>query len=650
MTLYRQLILSIFVLFIVTFLGTAAISTNNLRQFLDNQLDAHAQDTATSLGLSLSKPMQNDDFPVVASMVDAIFDRGYYQSISLTTTDGNTLIARSNSASHSDVPEWFRDLINLQVPAAEALVMTGWKQAATVEVISHPGYAYRELWVTALDTFWLFFATAALVLILGFLAIRQLLKPLHRVETQADAICERSYTVQNTLPRTRELRRVVEAMNRLSTTINASFKAQSILTEQLREHAYSDPLTGLGNRRYFDRLLHNFLESAETPTRGAVVLLELCHLEQVNKKSGYLGGDQVLMRTGELIKARLENYIPSQACRISGAGFGIVAADMCNEDADELASMLSKDILQLHIDNLVDHTNIANLGFAMWKPGDTINGVLSNADFALRSAQSLGENTWFRHEPPASEQFILQGAGQWRDYLGRIIQGEEITLHIQPVFSCSGQELLHQEILLRIADQNGRFMTAGVFMPMAERLGLAMDFDKLVIDRFLKHLKSSKQDNSIYAINLNAGSLHDPVFMEWLCNRLGKHCDCAPRMVFEFTEHGVLRDLRTARDVIKQLTGIGCGCGIDHFGHGFGSFGYLSSIKVQYLKIDGSYIRNIDTESDNRFFIHALTDTAHSIGIKVIAESIETAEELDVIKTLNIDGIQGYLTGKPESL
>ena len=650
MTLYKQLTLVILVLFAVTFLATVTTSTANLRQFLDNQLEVHAQDTATSLALSLSSPVRERDLPVIRSMVDAIFDRGYFQSITITMIDGEKLITRSSTASHGKAPEWFKTLIDLQAPVAKAQVMTGWKQAATVSVVSNPGYAYHELWSNTLDTFRLFAVMTILVLLSGILVIRLLLKPLQLVETQANAICNRSYMVQKTLPRTRELRRVVDAMNRLTATISSNFNEHSTLTERLREHAYRDPLTGLGNRRQFDRMLHGLVESTENQTYGALVLLELHDLEQINHKYGYLHGDQVLRRTSELVATRIGKHPQCHAFRTSGAGFGILLPGLCREDADNLTSMLSKDILQLRADGLVKHTNIANIGVAMWKPGDTTCNLLSEADIALRSAQSAGENTWSHFAQPEGHRSPVRGIRQWYDYLSRIIEYGDIMLDWQPVLSCDGQKLLHKEVLLRTKDEDGHDIAAGLFMPLAERLGMASDLDKLVIGTLLEYLASGAAGNSTYAVNLSTASLHDAAFIEWLCRLTGDHPDYTEAIVFEFPEFAFMKNIRMARNAVRRLNDAGFGCGIDHFGHGFHSFGYLSSIRLQYLKLDGSYISGIETDIDNRFIIQALTDTAHSVEIEVIAESIETAAQLETVKTLNIDGIQGFFAGKPEPL
>ena len=650
MTLYRQLVLIIIVLLAAGFIGTVTISTNNLRHFLGKQLESHAQDTATSLGLSLSSHMQSNDLPIISSMIDAIFDRGYFKSINVVTASGEVLIERSNPLQIEDVPDWFIEKVDFQVPTVEAIIMSAWKQAGTVQVTSHPGHAYRELWDNTVETFWLFLLSALAAMVLALLFIRLLLNPLRRVEMQADAICERSYPIQKRLPRTRELRRVVEAMNRLATKINNIFTEQSSLTERLREQAFKDPVTDLGNRRYFNRQLQNLVESPEESARGAVMLLELHNLDKINNKSGYQVGDETLHRTGELIMSRLGNDQNCFAARISGAGFGIIATDINKGEADALAADLSTDIMQLSAEDLVVSEDIANIGVAMWKPGDTVSSLLSEVDIALRSAQSQGENTWYRYEPPASEQAPIQGAGQWHDFLEQVIADGNVALFTQPVYRVTAgeHELLHKEILLRIPEKTGEFMPAGLFMPIAERVGLASAIDKLAVTRVLGHLASASATNAVYAINLTSTSLHEPDFTEWLCSQLADYPGAKGRLVFELPEYGLLRDLRSARRLIERLSALGFECGIDHVGRGFNSFGYLRSIKADYLKIDGSYTRDINSESDNQFFIQALTDTAHSVDIRVIAEAVESETELNTIKTLNVDGIQGYLFGKPE--
>ena len=652
MTLYRQLTASIILLLLIAFLGTVIISTQNLRTFLLAQLETHAQDTATSLGLSLSTPLQAHDMTTITSMVDAVFDHGYYRQLDITTLNGDTLISRSNQTKNGKVPEWFTDIIDLQPPVTEALVMSGWQQVGKVQVSSHPGYAYGELWSNTVETLRWFLLLATVITVIGLIAVKILLRPLRLIESQADAICNATYPPQMELPRTRELQRVVMAMNRMSGKISSIFAEQSALTERLRKQAYEDPVTGLGNRRYLDRQLQTLLESREESSMGALLLLELHGLSEVNLSAGYQEGDQLLRCTARLISARIKNIDHCFAARLSGAGYGIVAAGMHKADAESLADELCHDLLRLRADGLAHGENIGHIGIALWKRQDALHDLFAEADTALRAAQSSGINNWKRFIPSSATHVHGHGSGYWHKVLQQALDSESITLFTQPVTAIGNNSIArpHHEILLRIPNRDGNFTTASVFMPMAERTGLASDIDKLAISRLLEHMQAENDSPPVYAVNLSSSSLHNPVFMEWLCRRLQDAPACARRLCIEFPEYGALVDIQHTRNLVERLDALGCHCGIDHFGRGFYSFGYLRNIKVRYLKIDGSYTRGIDAEEDNQFLIQALTRTAHSVDIAVIAQAVETPAELDSLENMHLDGIQGFLNGIPQPL
>jgi EAL domain-containing protein (putative c-di-GMP-specific phosphodiesterase class I) len=222
----------------------------------------------------------------------------------------------------------------------------------------------------------------------------------------------------------------------------------------------------------------------------------------------------------------------------------------------------------------------------------------------------------------------------------------------QPVYGPAEHagNILHFEILMRISISNGPGIPASIFMPMAERLGLASQLDRLAVSALLDHLKSNAGCSGTYALNLSSTSLHDAPFMQWLCTTLEQSAKCASRVLIEFPEYAATADLQTTRELIERLNELGCKCGIDHFGKGFSSFGYLRSLPLSYLKIDGSYVRNIDRDRDNQFFVQSLADTMHSIDIRVYAQAVETSAERKTLEAAGIDGIQGYFCGRPELL
>ena len=252
MTLYRQLVIFTFLLFLLLLAGTWYAKLESTSSFLTSQLESHAQDTATFLALSISPHVAEKDMTAVEGMINAVFDRGYYQMITFSGPRRNMLIERVLTVKIEDVPSWFIRWIPLKTPEATSDVMAGWNQAGTIHVKSHPGYAYATLWKDVVNMTAWFAACAVFVLIAGGLGLRMLLKPLVAVERQADALCRKEYKIQEPLPWTREFRRVVEAMNRMTNKVKEMFEEQAAQAEGLQERAYHDPLTGLGNRRYFE--------------------------------------------------------------------------------------------------------------------------------------------------------------------------------------------------------------------------------------------------------------------------------------------------------------------------------------------------------------------------------------------------------------
>ena len=273
MTLSRQLILLIAGLVILLFAGTLAISVHHSRSYLESQLASHAQDAATSLGLSATSHVDSGDQAMVTAMVNAMFHRGDYQSIRFQDLQGGIWLERAVDLQLDDVPGWFQKALPLQPPQRSATMMAGWRQVGKVSVVSHPGLAYRKLWQTATQTAKLFLIATLVAVVAGMLGLRVLLRPLRDVEAQAAAICSREFPVVEKRPFALELRPVVEAMNRLSSRVARMLADAESLAAELRRQAYQDPVTGLANRRQFMDVLGHRVGDREALGSGGLLLL-----------------------------------------------------------------------------------------------------------------------------------------------------------------------------------------------------------------------------------------------------------------------------------------------------------------------------------------------------------------------------------------
>ena len=650
MTLLRQLVIVIVTLFILLFVGTLLLSINNTRDYLNDQLRTISQDTATSLGLTLTPPMADKDMAVVDRMVSAVSDSGYYREVVVSDIEGKPIVSRKQEVKLGNVPQWFVDLVPLQTPRGEALIMAGWQQAGTVRVEANPGYAYVALWSNTVESFWWFLAASTFTVLLGVVALHFILRPLRDVEMQARAICDREYPVQKKIPWTLELRSVVEAMNRMSTRVKEMFDEQTASIERLRSENYRDALTGLANRRYFEM---NLKQLIETGKHGALLLLELKDFKQYNEKRGFQAGDELLKNTAEFLEAicKSQAHLEYFTVHLSGANFAIVLTNAGEADAMELAQNLAKAMLRFKERGLVDGEEVGHIGVTLFT-GQNYGEVLSAADMALRAAQQQGPNAVSLIDPGKSTgDSPVRTATQWGDILRDALASKRISLLVQPAKAAAEAArgtVLHYESLMRLTDDQGNVIPAVVYTPVAKRLRLAGDFDRAMISEVLGRLAAKRYGDVPVAVNLFPASLQNKEFVDWLCAELGKVPDAASRLLIEVTEYGMIENVDALRDFIARVAAYGTRVGLDHFGRGFSSFGYLSTLKLEYIKIDGSYVRGLINNKDNQFFVESVIKVAHSLEIKVYVVSVETDEELNLLGNLGVDGVQGYGVGRPE--
>jgi len=275
MTLSRQLIALIFFTFLLIFSGTCWISMENTRSYLMLQLAVQTQNEADSLGLSLAPHMLRRDLAAMDTMVNAVFDSGYYKSLTLTDMADKPLIERQSTSSIEGVPQWFIDHLTLQTPQAESIITTGWNQAGRLTLVAHPGFAYQKLWQTAQQTLLWSLLAFMIALAAVLLILRAILRPLDAIEHQAMAICEREFPVVDSIPRTRELKRVVLAMNKMSAKVGNMISKLTDRAEQMREQAHGDALTGLINRHGFTAMMDYVIHDRE---QGGTGLLEVIPL------------------------------------------------------------------------------------------------------------------------------------------------------------------------------------------------------------------------------------------------------------------------------------------------------------------------------------------------------------------------------------
>ncbi|MCO7516758.1 EAL domain-containing protein [Pseudomonas guariconensis] len=644
MSLFKQLLLAICLFLVVAFSGSFVVSLESSRSQYVNQLRSHAQDAATALALSLTPNI--DDPAMVELMVSSIFDSGYYASIRVIDLGSNAVLVERHAEPDRDgVPAWFVRLIGLEAAAGDAIVSRGWQQAARVEVISHPMFALAKLWQGALGSLGWLLLCGALSAALGALLLRRQLRPLDYMVAQAQAIARREFLSAQQLPRTPELRRVVLAMNQMVEKLKALFTEQAERSEKLHAESYQDSLTGLANRRYFEMQLNARVSHPEEARAGYLLLLRVQDLTGLNARLGGPRTDQLLQAVGEQLLSTCASYPQTNdlITRSRGGEFAVLAPGMVHDEAVQLAQALEASLQSLHTTGASDVDPVACIGLAPYSPGDAPHALLTLADEALARAESQPEPGWVCLEQGIAVQ-AADSHHAWHTRLDQALAKGQFELFFQPVVDSQAPgRVLHYKVVSRLHIEHDETLAAGRFLPWLERFGWMPRLDLLVLEKVLGHLQGHDQ---ALALNLSAATLADDKALRRVYELLGQNAALGPRLTFEIGEEQ-LPEQDFLEHLTRRLRSLGFGLALQRFGGRFSMIGNLAHLGLAYLKIDGSYIRNIDREQHKRLFIEAIQRAAHSIDLPLIAERVESEGEVQVLREMGVQGIQGQWVGEP---
>lgn len=385
MTLRGRLVGAIVVACVLAFAGTLGINIRNTRAFLERQLGAQVQGTATSLALSLTPGMLHQDLPLMDSTVNAVFDPNLFRQIVVSTVDGDPLIKREAPSPMDGVPSWYVELVPLLAPVGEAQIPTEGQQTARVYVHSNLTYAYHDLWRTAVETFW-WCLGAVVVLILSMArAVPRYLKPLRRLEVQARAIGRGEFSTEPELPQAQELHPLAVAMGNMAHDVQIMLAERGDRVDALGCEAPQDPTTELHNRRDLEAAIRDLPTSGEG--KGALYLIDFAGSNGGQAPSGRslvreLLGD--VSRELHQCSAELHN---STVARLGELRFAILAPDTSPDQATAFAQELREQLERFcgHYDR--EQPSLVSIGVSCYNLGDP-GALLTQAEMALHTAES----------------------------------------------------------------------------------------------------------------------------------------------------------------------------------------------------------------------------------------------------------------------
>ncbi len=416
--------------------------------------------------------------------------------------------------------------------------------------------------------------------------------------------------------------------------------------------AMHDTLTDLPNRHAMQRSLEQAIAAGGL---GALMFFDLDHFKYVNDNFGHRTGDNIITGIGGVLREVIHDT-NGELYRIGGDEFAIHLPNALRKEAVETADHALTAIRHFQFQSGKDKM-IANLsasiGIALYPfHGNDLPSLLSNVDIAMYQAKDLGRN---RHALFDQESGSLRDTHKrvhWAKKLRDALDDDRLVLFSQPVVRLSDHQVMHYEVLLRIRDDNGAYVAPGNFIEIAETLGAIQEIDLRVVEKLLDYIDSNGLAGRKvrYFVNLSRVSISDQDWVNRCMKLLASRHARPDQLVFEITETAALSEIDVTLNFIRRLREMGCRLALDDFGAGFSSFYYLKQFDVDYLKIDGSFVRDLLTDPGSRLFVKALNDVAHGLNKQVIAEWVETPEVRDLLMQMGAQYGQGFLFQKPQLL
>ena len=431
--------------------------------------------------------------------------------------------------------------------------------------------------------------------------------------------------------------------------ISARKKAEDLLTFQ----ANHDALTGLVNRREFERRTERLLSTVEQE-KGchALCYLDLDQFKLVNDTCGHTAGDELLRQISTLLLNTVRQH--DTLARLGGDEFGVLIKHCHFEDAHRVATSILNVINDYQFTWKEQTFKVgASVGLVQITETTTsLTTLLRDADAACYMAKDKGRNRIHIYRDEDAETTQRHGEMQWVAHINQALIENRFCIYAQAIVPLDDSTEIHYEMLIRMIDTQGKIIPPGTFLPAAERYNLIEKIDRWMVEQVFSllavHPACFKQVNFV-SINLSGQSLTREDFLEFIISQLEKTGLDATKICFEITETAAISNLSIATTFISKLKKRGCRFALDDFGSGLSSFGYLKNLPVDYLKIDGMFVKDIIDDPIEYAMVKSINEIGHIMGIQTIAEFVENDEIKDRLREIGVDYAQGYGIHKPQS-
>jgi diguanylate cyclase len=420
------------------------------------------------------------------------------------------------------------------------------------------------------------------------------------------------------------------------------------LSREIAERAVRDALTGLCNRCEFETRLEETVASARGGEVHSLMYLDLDHFKIVNDTCGHPVGDQLLRELAEVFRQSVRSS--DLVARLGGDEFGILLPHCNAEAALRTANELLKRVESFRFQHEMGRFRVGvSIGLVQ------IDGACANSETLMQSADTA---CYAAKEAGGQRVLVWQDKGQtaelrgrmvWAQRLSDAIEGDAFDLHLQRMEPLGDAPLpAHVEVLLRLRNADAGVVYPGEFLPAAERFRLAPSIDRWVLEQVIQRLSADPLAHVRVSVNFSGQSLSDRAFRDEALGLLrAAGPSISSRLCVEITETEAVRNYADAADFMGRLRDQGASVALDDYGAGASSFAYLRRLPIDWLKIDGQFVKDLPNQRLNFIAMRAFVDAAHSVGARCVAEHVETEQELEALRLLGLDLAQGFLLHRP---
>ncbi|MEA3289073.1 MAG: EAL domain-containing protein [Campylobacterota bacterium] len=734
MSMSKQLFIIISFIFFMIFTGNFFISVNNTKEYLETESITKAQDTATSLGMSLKPFMKDKSDPEIISIIKAIANRGFYKEIrvedvsfgfndshlidnakeylldqswsisnikidkelgeistrklddeitnelallegdeiqlsdeqSINNTylfnpsskfkDGDSIKIQFTASQNKDdkivntfselriskiiakeyraekfeyVPQWFIDMIPLNMPEMKSEISDGWNTTAVIFVSANAGEAYAKLYEQSKSA--ALYATFAFIISILMLIVflKFILLPLKEIETLAFSIAEGKFGIIKKIPWTTELKNVSYAMNNMSGKIEGVIRKLNKNLEEATKQLSLDPLTGLQLKQSFQTHMKDVFISKK---QAFIFIVKVDDLGKFAKIRTNKEVDIFLVKFADILKNLSSNIT---AYRFFGSEFALIAEDIDKKQLEEIVVRLKEKINELA--KSMDQDDIAHIGVTPFNHISTIPQMVSAACEAYEKSKLIGKNEIYIRD----ESDISRDEKQWRDIIFDIVNSGNFDVeYINKAYCFKSKEqdnILMEEAFTHVKENNGDSIPIGTFVAVAEKYDKIIEFDKAVIEKVISHIKTKQIKHSI-SINLSLDSVVDHGFKVWLKERISQDKNISSLLVFSVTSYAVAKKMEQFKEFIEYVHSSGAKVIIKRFESKFISLEHIKDFKIDYIRLARDYTEGIHKEAGKKNFVESMKEICDLLGIKLYAENIKDSADFNIVKQIGLYG------------